>query len=79
MLSSLIINIEKTITFDQLTTIARNLFKFGAAAELLVKYEDDEKDLVTVTSDLELKEAIALSSHSGHVLRLFVSGKQFST
>ncbi len=38
------------------------------------KYEDDEKDLVTITSDTELREANSLAAKSGVLLRLFVSG-----
>lgn len=43
------------------------------------KYEDDEKDLVTITSDLELREAVAVSAKTGTVLRLFLTGLLFSS
>lgn len=69
------VSLENTSNFAQLTTIIRNLFKFGPNAELVVKYEDDEKDLVTITSDLELKEAVGLASKTNSVLRLYVSEK----
>jgi len=69
------VSLEKNITFEELLRTARNTFKFVPTSELIIKYEDDEKDIVTVSSDLELKEAVVLAGKSGKVLRLFVSEK----
>jgi len=69
------VSLERNISFEELVHAAKNLFKFAPASEVVIKYEDDEKDIVTVSSDLELKEAVSLSSRFGRVLRLFVSEK----
>jgi len=69
------VSLDKNITFEELSRNARSIFRFPTTSELVIKYEDDEKDLVTVSSDLELKEAVALAGRIGKVLRLFVSEK----
>jgi len=69
------VSLEKNITFEDLLRTSRSIFKFPATSELVIKYEDDEKDLVTVSSDLELKEAVSLAGRIGKVLRWFVSEK----
>lgn len=73
------VSLANNITFEELVRTARTTFKFPPSSELVVKYEDDEKDIVTVSSDLELKEAISLASKTGRVLRLFVSEKAAKT
>jgi len=52
---------------EQITSV----LNIEANQELVVKYLDEEGDLITLTSDLELKSAVAPSS----VLRLFVTLK----
>lgn len=63
------ISLDHTPNFQELAQLAKQLFGINSP---LFKYEDDEKDLVTLTSDLELKESISLASKSGTILRLFV-------
>jgi len=72
------VSLEKNITYEELVRTSRSIFKFSSTSELVIKYEDDEKDIVTVSSDLELKEAVALAGRIGKVLRLFVSEKSNS-
>jgi hypothetical protein len=62
---------ERAPEFHELTQIAKQLF---GVQDPHFKYEDDEKDLVTITSNIELKEAIAVSAKTGSILRLFLSG-----
>jgi hypothetical protein len=38
------------------------------------KYLDDEKDTITVTNDLELREAVSVAEKSKSILRVFVVG-----
>jgi hypothetical protein len=38
------------------------------------QYQDDEEDMITVTNDLELSEAVAVSVKSKSILRVFVIG-----
>lgn len=64
--------LERTPTFEEIIILTKQLF--GLTGEPVIKYEDDEKDLVTITSELELKEALAVATKSSNVLRLTVSG-----
>lgn len=64
------------ITFDAVVTCVRNLFGFGSSADLVLKYKDDENDVVTFTTTEELNEAIRLPRIPPSVpLRLFVQLK----
>lgn len=64
------ISLDHIPNFEELKNLVRQLFGVN---EVLLKYEDDEKDVVTVTSDLELKEAVKLSLRDSKVLRLFAA------
>jgi hypothetical protein len=66
------ISLDRAPEFAELAQIARQLF---GVQEPHFKYEDDEKDLVTITSNIELREAIAVASKAGTVLRLFLADK----
>lgn len=66
------ISLERAPEFHEITQIAKQLF---GVQDPHFKYEDDEKDLVTITSNLEMKEAIAVSVKTGTILRLFLSDK----
>lgn len=66
------ISLDRVPEFPELIQIAKQLF---GVQEPHFKYEDDEKDLVTITSNIELKEAIAVSTKTGAVLRLFLTDK----
>jgi len=68
------VSLARTPSFEELSSIVKQLF--GVSYDLLLKYEDDEKDLVTVTSDAELQEAFAIAAtHFSNLLRLFASEK----
>lgn len=69
------ISLDRAPEFQELSQIAKQLFNIQ---DPHFKYEDDEKDLVTITSDLELREAIAVSTKTGTVLRLFLTNKGVS-
>eukprot|EP01119_Soliformovum_irregulare_P022592 TRINITY_DN7771_c0_g1_i1.p1 TRINITY_DN7771_c0_g1~~TRINITY_DN7771_c0_g1_i1.p1 ORF type:complete len:365 (-),score=93.57 TRINITY_DN7771_c0_g1_i1:43-1137(-) len=60
-------------TYEELVAIVSNLF--GITGPISFKYEDDEKDLVTASSTLELQEAIKIASASGRILRLQIIEK----
>jgi PB1 domain len=62
---------DRAPEFLELTQIAKQLL---GVQDPHFKYEDDEKDLVTITSNIELREAIAVSVKSGSILRLFLTG-----
>lgn len=51
--------------------IAKQLF--GVVAPTF-KYRDDEQDLITVTSDMELREAITIARKNNSILRVIVAG-----
>lgn len=57
-------------SFSALTDKIRNLFNFDGAS-FVTKYQDDEEDWVTVTSDMELEFALQL--FGSKLLRLCVS------
>jgi len=47
-------------TFTELEQTLRNLFSIGQTCSLVIKFVDDEKDLVLLSSDVELHHAVAL-------------------
>jgi hypothetical protein len=71
VLSFTLSSLERAPEFHELTKIAKQLF---GVQDPHFKYEDDEKDLVTITSNIELREAIAVSATTGSILRLFLNG-----
>jgi len=63
------ISLERPPSLDELKQITKQLFKINE--DFIYKYEDDEKDEVSVTSDAELNEAIDVSArHFSSILRL---------
>lgn len=69
------LNLERTPNYVELVSLLRNLFNLN---NFLIKYEDDDGDKVTITSDLELKEALNVANKShGGMIRLFVIGTFF--
>lgn len=65
------LNLERTPNYVELVSLLQNLFQLNNFA---IKYEDDDGDKVTITSDLELKEAINVANKSqGGMLRLFIA------
>jgi len=60
------------MTFKALSELAVSLFSELKDAKFVFQYRDDEGDLITITSDAELKEAIRVTG-SNAILRLTVS------
>jgi len=54
------ISLDREPSFDELKQIVRQLFNIPLT--FILKYEDDEKDLITISSDIELSEALQVSS-----------------
>jgi len=64
-------------TFEQLEVVIRNLFAIPSQVGLVLRYEDEDKDLITISSMIELEEAISIASRAKPViLRLFISKSQ---
>jgi DNA repair exonuclease SbcCD ATPase subunit len=55
------ISLPMPVSFDALLVQLRSLYNVSASTLLDVKYQDDEGDLITLGSSLELAEAIRLS------------------
>jgi len=54
----------------------QNLFTSALPAAFAVKYQDDDNDFITITSDIELEEAISLAVlKKTNILRLFIETK----
>lgn len=66
---------ERAPEFPELVQISKQLF---GVQEPQFKYEDDEKDLVTIASSNELREAVTLATKSSSVLRIFLFGMSSS-
>jgi len=65
------ISFERPPSYEELTQIVKQLFKISVVQ---LRYEDEDKDRITVTSQMELNEGYQLaSSHFNNVLRVFVS------
>lgn len=62
-------------SFSQLQELARNLYGNNLPKELTFKYKDDEGDMITVSSEQELQEAIRLAS-TNQLLRVFIEAKK---
>jgi len=58
-------------SFNALESSVRDIFKIASEQILSIRYKDDENDLVTLESDLELETAIQLCQNQ--LLRLFVT------
>jgi len=52
------ISVEKETTFLDLIQQIRKLYHISSSEDIVVKYLDDEGDKVTLSSDVELKEAL---------------------
>jgi len=61
-------------TFKTLKETAFQIFALDTNQKYQFQYEDDEEDLVTFSSDLELKEAIKASASK--ILRIFVKSEE---
>jgi len=71
------LTVESAPTFDQLVVLLKQLFP-NLRSPFSVKYQDEDGDLITITTDLELKESVNVSSVTqsslgAPVLRLFLT------
>lgn len=65
------ISLDRAPSFDELKQIVKQLFNISQP--FILKYEDEEKDLITIASDGELNEALLVASkHFSNLLRLSV-------
>jgi len=76
------LTVESAPTFAQLVVLVKQLFP-NLHEPFQVKYEDEDRDLITITTDLELKECVNVSSVTqsslgAPVLRLFLTAPQHS-
>jgi next-to-BRCA1 protein 1 len=74
------LTVESMPNFQQLVALLKQLFT-NLSEPFAIKYVDEDGDMITITSDLELKEscnvaAVSQSSMGAPVLRLFVSANQ---
>jgi next-to-BRCA1 protein 1 len=65
-------SLERAPDFAELVNLARSLFNIQNPA---FRYQDDEKDMITVTSDMELREAVNLAKKTNSILKVFVSDR----
>jgi next-to-BRCA1 protein 1 len=75
------ITVESVPNFQQLSSLLQQLFP-NLQEPFQIKYVDEDQDMITITSDLELKEsvnvaAVSQSSMGSPVLRLFIFSAQF--
>jgi tetratricopeptide (TPR) repeat protein len=69
------VSVDPSLNFESLKLTVKRLYKTLTEEEantLIIRYQDDESDWITVSSDEELKEAISLLK-SDKVLRLTLS------
>ncbi|GAB5360232.1 hypothetical protein AAMO2058_000610000 [Amorphochlora amoebiformis] len=60
-------------TYEDLMALIRTTF--GTLHPYKVRYRDDEGDLVDISKDHELKEALSISESEGNTLKLFIECK----
>jgi len=67
------LTLASTPNFHDLVAVVRQLFQFDEHRSFVMKYIDDDQDLVTLSSDIELHEAIFVASKANPpVLRLII-------
>jgi hypothetical protein len=64
----------ESLTYEKLALLIQDLF-FLQGKNIVCKYQDEDDDFVTVSSDLELKEAFSFASNSSAPFRVFISLK----
>ncbi len=62
-------------SLSELVQLAQNYFFQGAATPVVFKYKDEEEDLITISLDRELEEALNLNGKDS-ILKLFVVKKE---
>lgn len=70
------IALEKAPAYQELVALTTQLFEIVPAC---FKYLDDEQDVITVTNDQELQEAVSVSAKLKSILRVFVVEVKGST
>jgi len=69
------ISLDRAPSFEELAQISRQLFSLQHN-NFVLKYQDDEKELVTLTTDMELREALNVVSKTDNILRLTILERQ---
>eukprot|EP01121_Diplochlamys_sp_Union-15-3_P010637 TRINITY_DN3003_c0_g3_i1.p1 TRINITY_DN3003_c0_g3~~TRINITY_DN3003_c0_g3_i1.p1 ORF type:complete len:280 (-),score=53.46 TRINITY_DN3003_c0_g3_i1:23-805(-) len=65
------ISFKQQPTFQEFRSTLQQIFKEEALSEFVIKYKDEEEDLITVSSDLELSEAFTINRNQ--ILRVFLT------
>jgi len=65
---------QDKLSFDELNNLAKSLFGDSLPSEYVFKYLDDEKDLISVSSDRELEEAFRVLKEN--ILRISIVPKK---
>lgn len=66
--------LNEDLTFDDLVLMLQRVFKGRISTEIILKYKDEEGDLITLTDNNDLSYA----KQSSRLLRLFVYGNNFN-
>ena len=70
------ITLDSIPKYEELVQLLRQLFP-NAPNQFSVKYQDEDEDMVTISSDMELQEAVRVASlGSNKVIRLFITGNR---
>eukprot|EP01121_Diplochlamys_sp_Union-15-3_P010640 TRINITY_DN3003_c0_g3_i4.p1 TRINITY_DN3003_c0_g3~~TRINITY_DN3003_c0_g3_i4.p1 ORF type:complete len:281 (-),score=51.64 TRINITY_DN3003_c0_g3_i4:23-808(-) len=64
------ISFKEQPTYQEFRSTLQQIFKEEALSEFVIKYKDEEEDLITVSSDIELSEAFAINRNQ--ILRVFL-------
>lgn len=68
------VTVEEPVNFTSLTHLARKLFSEHLDEQPIVfQYKDGDRDLITVTGDLELEEAFRLYNSDKNTLKLKIN------
>jgi hypothetical protein len=67
------IKVQNSIDYQELVEILQQMFQLDPSKDLLIQYEDNDKepDLCTITNDLELNEAF--NAKKGEILKLILT------
>jgi len=66
------ITVSENLTFSELNQIAYSTFGNALPSSFLFKYKDFENEYITLTTDVELSEAIRTSQQANHTLRVMI-------